>query len=112
MRRRGEARSARPALSGDAVGVTVKNGADRARRAAKGVRVDERVERLADARRISARTMSKIKTNYAGIVGVNTLLILLGLAGRVTPRTSAILHNLTTLLACGRALSPVLKKQP
>ena len=90
----------------------MKHGADIAQEVANVVLLDDRLERLADARRISSRTMSKIKTNYAAIVGVNTLLILLGLAGRVTPRTSAILHNLTTLLACGRALSPVLKKQP
>ena len=101
-----------PALSEAAVGVTMKHGADIAQEVANVVLLDDRLERLADARRISSRTMSKIKTNYAAIVGVNTLLILLGLAGRVTPRTSAILHNLTTLLACGRALSPVLKKQP
>lgn len=101
-----------PALSEAAVGVTMKHGADIAQEVANVVLLDDRLEGLADARRISSRTMSKIKTNYAAIVGVNTLLILLGLAGRVTPRTSAILHNLTTLLACGRALSPVLKKQP
>ena len=100
-----------PALSEASVGVTMKHGADIAQEVANVVLLDDRLERLADARRISSRTMSKIKTNYAAIVGVNTLLILLGLAGRVTPRTSAILHNLTTLLACGRALSPVLKKQ-
>ncbi len=100
-----------PALSEAAVGVTMKHGADIAQEVANVVLLDDRLERLADARRISSRTMSKIKTNYAAIVGVNTLLILLGLAGRVTPRTSAILHNLTTLLACGRALRPVLKKR-
>ena len=88
-----------PALSEASVGVTMKHGADIAQEVANVVLLDDRLERLSDARRISSRTMSK-------------LLILLGLAGRVTPRTSAILHNLTTLLACGRALSPVLKKQP
>lgn len=100
-----------PALSEASVGVTMKHGADIAQEVANVVLLDDRLEGIADARRISSRTMRKIKTNYAAIVGVNTLLILLGLAGRVTPRTSAILHNLTTLLACGYGLSPVLKKR-
>lgn len=100
-----------PALSEASVGVTMKHGADIAQEVANVVLLDDRLEGLTDARRISSRTMRKIKTNYAAIVGVNTLLILLGLAGRVTPRTSAILHNVTTLLACGYGLKPVLKKR-
>lgn len=100
-----------PALSEASVGVTMKRGADIAQEVANIVLLDDQLGKLAGARRISVRTMSKIKRNYAAIVGVNTLLIMLGLAGRVTPRTSAILHNLTTLLACGYALSPVLGKR-
>ncbi len=98
-----------PALSEASVGVTMKHGADIAQEVAGIVLLDERLDGLADARRICSRTMRKIKTNYIAIVGVNTLLILLGLTGRISPRASAILHNLTTLLACAYGLSPVMK---
>ncbi len=100
-----------PALSEASVGVTMKHGADIAQEVANVVLIDDRMEGITDARRISSRTMKKIKTNYAAIVGVNTLLMMLGLAGRVTPRTSAILHNLATLIACAYGISPVLRKK-
>ena len=45
-----------PALSEAAVGVTMKHGADIAQEVANVVLLDDRLERLADARRISSRT--------------------------------------------------------
>ncbi|MDO5116448.1 MAG: heavy metal translocating P-type ATPase [Synergistaceae bacterium] len=101
-----------PALSAASVGVTMKNGADIAQEVANIVLLDNRLEGIVTARRISKGTMKKIRRSYVGIVGVNTLLILLGLSGSVTPRVSAVLHNLATLAACGYGLSPVLRQKP
>ena len=41
--------------------------------------------------------MKKIHKNYRTIVGINTGLILLGVAGIIQPATSALLHNSSTL---------------
>lgn len=100
-----------PALSEAEVGVTMKNGADIAQEVADVILLDDKLSGLISARRISVRAMRKIRTNYAAIVGINTLLILLGLKGSVTPRASAILHNLTTLGACLYGMSPVLGRR-
>ena len=59
--------------------------------------------------------MRKIYGNYAMIVGVNTVLLGLGILGGITPVLSALLHNLTTVGAALYALTPVLgrgKGQP
>lgn len=54
--------------------------------------------------------MRKIYGNYAMIVGVNTVLLGLGILGGITPVLSALLHNLTTVGAALYALTPVLKQ--
>ena len=51
--------------------------------------------------------MRKIYGNYAMIVGVNTVLLGLGILGGITPVLSALLHNLTTVGAALYALTLV-----
>ncbi len=41
--------------------------------------------------------MKRIGFNYRTIVGFNTALILMGIAGLITPATSAMLHNGSTI---------------
>jgi cation transport ATPase len=42
--------------------------------------------------------MKRIRKNYRTIVGFNTGLIVLGVAGILPPATSALLHNASTLV--------------
>ncbi len=42
--------------------------------------------------------MNRIRFNYRTIVGVNTGLIALGLAGLLAPSASALLHNISTIM--------------
>ena len=41
--------------------------------------------------------MERIGSNYRGIVGVNTAIILLGAFGVLPPKISALLHNTYTV---------------
>jgi Cu2+-exporting ATPase len=56
--------------------------------------------------------MNKIYRNYAFIIGVNSLLLALGLGGAITPAVSALLHNLATIASSLYSLTPVLKNAP
>ena len=99
-----------PALSAADVGIAMRSGADIAREVADVVLSDNRLSGITDARRLGRGVMRKIYGNYAMIVGVNTVLLGLGILGGITPVLSALLHNLTTVGAALYALTPVLKQ--
>ena len=46
---------------------------------------------------ISRHTMNIVRQNFAVAVGVNTLGIVLGALGYITPMAAAVLHNMTTV---------------
>jgi cation transport ATPase len=48
-------------------------------------------------RELSVLLMKRIRFNYRTIVGFNTALIALGIAGVMPPATSAMLHNGSTV---------------
>jgi Cu2+-exporting ATPase len=86
-----------PALAAADVSVAMRGGADIAREVADIVLTDNRLRGIIDARKLSVGVMSKIYKNYAFIVGVNSILLAFGLAGKITPGISALLHNLATI---------------
>ena len=47
---------------------------------------------------LSQELMKKINRNYREIVGINTMLILLGVGGIIQPTTTAMLHNISTVV--------------
>lgn len=98
-----------PALSAASVGVSMRSGADIAQEVANVVLLENGLGALIDARRISRGTMRKINRNYCFIVGTNTMLLLLGLGGFISPALSALLHNLSTVGASVYSLAPVLE---
>ena len=57
---------------------------------------------------LSNAMMHRIQNNYRGIVGINAVLIVLGIAGVIQPTTSALLHNLSTLAIGLKSMSPLL----
>jgi heavy metal translocating P-type ATPase len=97
-----------PALSAANVGIAMRGGADIAREVADVVLSDNRLSGLLDARRLSIGVMRKIRSNYRFIVGANSLLLLLGLMGVITPAASALLHNLATVSSTLYSLRPIL----
>ena len=52
--------------------------------------------------------MKRIRFNYRTIVGFNTALIMLGIAGILPPATSALLHNGSTIALGLKSMTPLL----
>lgn len=87
-----------PALSAADAGIAVSEGAEIAREIADITIGADNLEGIVVLKNISDALMKRIHNNYRTIVGFNTGLILLGVAGILQPTTSALLHNTSTLL--------------
>ena len=66
---------------------------------------------VSDSADLSNRLMKRIHHNYHTIVGFNTGLIGLGVAGILQPTTSALLHNTSTLLISLDNMKPLLSEE-
>ncbi|SCX12732.1 ATPase, P-type (transporting), HAD superfamily, subfamily IC/heavy metal translocating P-type ATPase [Lachnospiraceae bacterium YSD2013] len=86
-----------PALSASDAGIAISEGAEIARQIADITISSSNLESIAILREISMLLMKRIKFNYRTIVGFNTALIGLGVAGILPPATSAMLHNGSTV---------------
>ena len=86
-----------PALSAADVGVAISDGAAIAREIADVTIAADNLEEIVTLRRISDALMKRINRNYRFIVGFNTSLIALGIAGVLAPATSSMLHNTSTI---------------
>lgn len=95
-----------PALSCADVGISMKHGADIAREACDILLLDKGLEGIVDARWIAQDAMFRIKQNFRYIIGINSALIGLGILGMITPVTSALIHNATTILVSANSLKP------
>ncbi|MFV0363930.1 MAG: heavy metal translocating P-type ATPase [Suipraeoptans sp.] len=86
-----------PALSAADVGIAISDGAEIAREIADITISADDLYEIVTLKLLSDNLMKRIQSNYREIVGINTGLIVLGVAGVITPTTSALLHNLSTL---------------
>ena len=86
-----------PALSASDAGIAISEGAEIARQIADITIGSDNLESLVTLRKISTLLMKRIRFNYRTIVGFNTALIGLGIAGVMPPSTSAMLHNGSTV---------------
>lgn len=87
-----------PALSAADVGIAISDGAEIAREIADITVGADDLYRVVTLKNLSDALMRRIGKNYRTIVGFNSMLILLGVAGVIQPTTSALLHNSSTLL--------------
>ncbi len=87
-----------PALSSADAGIAISDGAELAREIADITVAADDLYEIVRLRRMSVALMKRIDRNYRRIVSINTALILLGVGGVIQPTTSAMLHNLSTLL--------------
>lgn len=87
-----------PALSAADVGIAISDGAEIAREIADITIGADDLYRVVTLKNLSDALMKRIGRNYRTIVGFNSMLILLGVAGVIQPTTSALLHNSSTLL--------------
>lgn len=86
-----------PALSAANVGIAISDGAEIAREIADITIGADNLYELLTLKVLSDRLMKRIQKNYRRIVGINTGLIVLGVAGIMPPTMSATLHNASTL---------------
>lgn len=86
-----------PALSAADVGIAISDGAEIAREIADVTISADDLYEIVTLKVLSNRLMKRINGNYRKIVGINSALIVLGVAGIVQPTTSAFLHNASTL---------------
>lgn len=86
-----------PALSEADVGVAVSAGAEIAREIADITVSADDLNEIVTLKKLSDAMVKRIHTNYRAIVGINTSLIFLGVAGILQPTTSALLHNMSTI---------------
>lgn len=87
-----------PALSAADVGIAISDGAEIAREIADVTIGADDLYEIVTLKAISNSLMKRIQKNYRVIVGFNTSLIFLGVAGVIQPTTSALLHNTSTLV--------------
>lgn len=86
------------ALSEADVGVAIGSGAAITREIADiTISADDLME-LVVLRRLSRALMNRVHGDYRFIVGFNSLLIALGIGGLITPSTSVLLHNSSTMM--------------
>lgn len=86
-----------PALSAADVGIAISDGAQIAREVADITIEADSLYELLTLRIVSEKLIWRIRKNYIGIVGINSGLILLGVAGLIQPTVSALLHNMSTI---------------
>lgn len=82
-----------PALSAANVGIAISDGAEIAREIADITVGSDDLYQIVTLKYISNALMKRIKSNYRKIVGFNSGLIALGVAGVLPPTTTALLHN-------------------
>lgn len=100
-----------PALSAADVGIAISDGAEIAREIADITVSADNLSQLVILKKISDRLMKRIHMNYRAIVGFNTGLIILGVAGMLMPAASALLHNASTLGITLLSMRDVLGKE-
>ena len=57
-----------------------------------------------EMRRLSRETMRIVKQNFAMVVGINTVGLILGASSGISVMMSALLHNMSTILVVGNSL--------
>ena len=100
-----------PALSEADVGVAIEAGAAIAREIADITISTDNLMRLVTMRKISAALMDRIHSNYRFVIGFNSTLIALGLSGIMSPSSSALLHNGSTILTGVKSMTNLLDNQ-
>ena len=100
-----------PALSAADAGIAISDGAELAREIADITIAADDLRELVTLKKLSNLMMRRIRKNYRGIVGINSGLIGLGVAGVIQPTTSALLHNSSTLAISLRSMKNLLPEE-
>ena len=99
-----------PALAAADVSVAMRDSSDLARQVADIMLLSEDLEDLLVLRTLSEKLMQRTHKNYRFIVGFNSALMALGIFGIMTPQTTSVLHNLSTMALSSLSTRPYLKE--
>ncbi|MDO4182651.1 MAG: heavy metal translocating P-type ATPase [Coriobacteriia bacterium] len=86
-----------PALSAAHVSIAMSGGSAVAREAADISLVSDSLEALVDLRHLSMVLNKRMSRGYRTAVAINSVLLALGISGTITPQTSSLLHNASTV---------------
>lgn len=92
-----------PALLSADVGICMPQGADLAKEAAQVVLLKEDLNTLLVSRDVAVLNQNVLKNSFYATVGINSLVLMLAMANKITPITSALMHNLGTVGILGYA---------
>ena len=98
-----------PALSAADVGIAISEGAEIAREVADITIGADNLHEIIVLKNLSQKLMKRMNSNYRVIVGFNTGLIALGIAGLIQPTTSALLHNTSTIAIGVKSMTNLLE---
>ena len=97
-----------PGLAAADVSVAMKDASDIAQEVADITLLSADLRELILLRTLSTKLLDRINTNYRFILGFNTGLLVLGQLGILTPATSAVLHNISTMGISAGSMRPLL----
>lgn len=100
-----------PALAAADVSVAMKDASDIAREVADITLLSSDLHRLIVLRDLSEKLFKRIYNNYRFTSVFNSGLILLGITGVISPVTSALLHNISTMCLCANSMKPFLNPE-
>ena len=101
-----------PALSAADIGIAIHSGAAIAREIADVTIRADSLEELVTLKAMANALQKLVGSNYRFVLSFNSALILLGALGILTPATSAMLHNLSTLGISLRSMTDLLEQKP
>lgn len=87
-----------PSLSAASVGIAMGNGTAIAKEVADVTLTQSDLASIVRLRRLSAELMGRLDGAFTKVMGFNSALLALGIAGVITPQTSSLLHNASTVL--------------
>ena len=100
-----------PALAAADVSIAMKDASDIAREVADITLLTSDLEKLIVLRKLSERLFKRIHRNYRFIALFNSSLLLLGMVGVLTPSSSALLHNISTMGICADSMKLLLEEE-
>mgnify|MGYP004653345875 FL=1 len=100
-----------PALAAANVSAAMSDASDIAREAADITLRGADLTELVRLRKLSKLLMKRINSNYRFILLFNSGLLLAGLFGVMSPSTSALLHNASTMAICAKSMTPLMDKE-
>lgn len=86
-----------PALGLADVGLAMGGGSDTAKEVADIILADTDLAALVRLRRMSQGLIDRLTSSYSKVMLTNSALLALGIIGRITPQTSSLLHNGSTI---------------